>query len=436
MIKIVISYSHQNRAWCEDVARQLSGLNDVSVYFDYRNDASTHWDEAFRHNIETADIALLLISPDYVNSAVCRAETLLAQRLQDARQLRVIPVMLRKCVFDVLRLDGANPSPVGEKPLEEWAKRDDAAMAVARDVKNVLAVHGQARTRPRTFSIDIARIETNLHFRCARDKQKRELFEALDNTRRQRRPFVVVLAGHENESIDWYLRRLQRALLQEYFRPCDPRQLTPLPWSTSQPGRSPFATFAADLRSSFGCLPKTSMEEINASLKSKSKVAVLQSRVSADTWSSSTEATFDAYLRLWNEWPDLPEGHQLIVAIAVAYRSTKPAGLGGLLRHIKARISKHAPEEFPWLPYAAARYLQDLRHSNLAKLTGVEGVVLEELPNVQRAEFMHWLTQSEDQNDLLDPARVRNRIPAFNYEFPRCMHEVSTVGLKEFLRGF
>ena len=103
-LKVFISYAHADEAHRKTLAKHLSALEDeglIAVWHDRKITGGRAWAVAIDDALRSADIVLLLISPDFLDSDYCNdVELTEAIRRHDAAQTRVVPVILRSCDWE------------------------------------------------------------------------------------------------------------------------------------------------------------------------------------------------------------------------------------------------------------------------------------------------------------------------------------------------
>lgn len=101
MTKVFISYSHKDEAWKERLQTQLAVLEMeglLSVWEDRQIALGDSWYPEIETALNTADVAILLVSADFLTSRFIRGEEiprLLERREQEG--IRVIPLILKPC---------------------------------------------------------------------------------------------------------------------------------------------------------------------------------------------------------------------------------------------------------------------------------------------------------------------------------------------------
>lgn len=110
MAKVFISYSHQDEGWKDRLVKQLNVLSGpgLEVWDDQRIAAGDAWKAEIENAIATCDVALLLISADFLTSQFILSKEVppLLQR-REREGIRVIPVILSPCQWT--RIDWLNP---------------------------------------------------------------------------------------------------------------------------------------------------------------------------------------------------------------------------------------------------------------------------------------------------------------------------------------
>jgi predicted nucleotide-binding protein len=101
MPKVFISYSHKDEVWKERLQTQLTVLERqglLSVWEDRQIAGGDEWYPEIEQAIESAQVAILLISADFLGSKFILGKEvppLLERRKKEG--LRVIPLILKPC---------------------------------------------------------------------------------------------------------------------------------------------------------------------------------------------------------------------------------------------------------------------------------------------------------------------------------------------------
>jgi hypothetical protein len=139
MASAFFSYSHADEALRDQLERQLAILRRqgvIETWHDRRIPAGSEWDAAIDHHVETDDIILLLVSPDFLASDYCYdREMLRAMERHDAGEAIVIPVILRACDWHGAPFGKLQAVPKDGKPVTLMPDRDSALLEVAQAVR-------------------------------------------------------------------------------------------------------------------------------------------------------------------------------------------------------------------------------------------------------------------------------------------------------------
>ncbi len=145
--RVFISYSHKDEAWKERLHTQLKVLerqNQLSIWEDRQIAAGVDWYPAIEKAINSANVAILLISADFLSSKFILGEEvprLLARRKKEG--LLVIPLILSPCAWQAIPwLASIQVRPKDNKPLSSLPK-NKKDQCLADLVLEILALVGQ-----------------------------------------------------------------------------------------------------------------------------------------------------------------------------------------------------------------------------------------------------------------------------------------------------
>jgi TIR domain len=151
-IEVFCAYSHKDEGLRNELDSHLSPLRRtglVSVWYDRRISPGSEWVGEINEHLNRADVVLLLVSSDFIDSDYCydKEMTRAIQRHQ-LREARVIPVILRDCVWDFLPFSKLLALPSDGKPVVAWSRRDEAFKDVALGIRRVAQELGQKDPKP------------------------------------------------------------------------------------------------------------------------------------------------------------------------------------------------------------------------------------------------------------------------------------------------
>lgn len=157
---VFFSYSHADEELRDQIEKQLAILKRqgvIETWHDRRIGAGEHIDHAISTQLENAQVILLLVSSDFLNSDYCYdKEMTRALERHDEGSAIVIPVILRACDWMRSPLGRLNAVPRDGKPIKQLPDIDDAMLQVATAVRAAVERLGtqpsappQAATKPR-----------------------------------------------------------------------------------------------------------------------------------------------------------------------------------------------------------------------------------------------------------------------------------------------
>ena len=146
-LKVFVSYSHIDEKLKDAVLRHLKPLermNLITEWHDRKLLAGDTWGDEINRNLEKADIVLLLVSIDFINSKYCYdIELDRALERHAEGTCRVVPVILRGCLWQHTPFSKLQALPRDGKPAVSWPDLDEALATVAEALlvmaKDVLA---------------------------------------------------------------------------------------------------------------------------------------------------------------------------------------------------------------------------------------------------------------------------------------------------------
>jgi formylglycine-generating enzyme required for sulfatase activity len=138
-IEVFFSYSREDKPLRDKLEIHLSSLKRqgvISSWHDRQIIAGSEWEEEIDRHMQTADVILLLISPDFVNSEYCYdIELPVAMARHKAGEAFVVPILLRPVVgWKSLPFANLQVYPSGGKPITQWSHEDDAFVDVGEGI--------------------------------------------------------------------------------------------------------------------------------------------------------------------------------------------------------------------------------------------------------------------------------------------------------------
>jgi hypothetical protein len=178
-LKVFYSYSHKDVKLLEKLDAHLSSLRTSQVVDTWKDGmitAGSDWRKEITRALEEADIVLLLVSSDFLNSEFCQSvELKRATERHETDRTLIIPILLRPCDIKSTVLEKFQCIPKGAKPVTEWANRDRAFVDIVERIRTALSEFEPVRTAGAAPAADSA-VQSTLHRVFGRNEFQSPLF--------------------------------------------------------------------------------------------------------------------------------------------------------------------------------------------------------------------------------------------------------------------
>ena len=139
---VFISYSHADEKLKDELIKHLSPLKRlglIDTWHDRKIPAGEEIDKDISKNIEKAQIILLLVSVDFIASRYCyEIEMDRALEMHAENEARVIPVILRHCMWQHTPFAKLLAVPTDGKAVKSWVDQDEALTNIVNQIKAVV----------------------------------------------------------------------------------------------------------------------------------------------------------------------------------------------------------------------------------------------------------------------------------------------------------
>lgn len=220
MASVFFSYSHVDESLRDQLEKCLAMLKNqgtIDTWHDRRILPGDELDGSISKAIESADLILLLVSPDFLASKYCYdVEMTRALERHEAGEARVVPIILRPCDWRESPLSKLLAAPKDGKPVTKWPDLDEAFQDVVSAIRKALPKQQNApvlrsttdglmqtllqQAQPRSSNLRLSKQFTE----ADRDRFLRQTFEYLADF------FEGSLAelAARNEGIEVYFKRV------------------------------------------------------------------------------------------------------------------------------------------------------------------------------------------------------------------------------------
>ncbi|MFL6208020.1 MAG: tetratricopeptide repeat protein [Pyrinomonadaceae bacterium] len=140
-LSLFYAYSHKDEKLRDQLVRHLAVLRREMIiegWHDRMIMAGRKWKDEIEEHLNSADLILFLISADFLASDYCYGvEVKRALERHESGEARVIPVILRPCVWQRTPFGKLQALPKDAKPITQWKRRDEAFLNVITGVRQV-----------------------------------------------------------------------------------------------------------------------------------------------------------------------------------------------------------------------------------------------------------------------------------------------------------
>src|SRR5438874_464176 len=129
--RVFYSYSHADIRMLEKLRKHMAMLRRqglITEWYDREIEAGSKWREEIQRELEGADVILLLVSADFLDSDFCYEEEMIraTERARSGEAL-LIGVMLRPVDgWESTPFAGFQLTPRDARPITKWSDMDEA----------------------------------------------------------------------------------------------------------------------------------------------------------------------------------------------------------------------------------------------------------------------------------------------------------------------
>ncbi len=149
-IEIFCCYARNDQSFLKHLRKHLTlfqkqGL--INLWYDVDICPGTNWEEEIQKHLETAQIVLLLISPDFIASDYCYSKEMKrALERHNLGEARVIPIILRPVHWQRAPFGKLQALPKDAKPVKSWRDQDKAFVDVVTGILIAIEILTTSKT--------------------------------------------------------------------------------------------------------------------------------------------------------------------------------------------------------------------------------------------------------------------------------------------------
>lgn len=142
-LEVFCCYAREDQKMLKQLKKHLTPLErqgQIVIRSDMDLNAGVEWEKELHQYLESADVILLLISPDFIASDYCYSiEMEQALTRHNEGSARVIAILLRAIFLQDVPFAKLQIIPTNAKPVTNWSDRDDAFEHITSKVYEVVS---------------------------------------------------------------------------------------------------------------------------------------------------------------------------------------------------------------------------------------------------------------------------------------------------------
>ena len=142
-LEVFCCYAHEDQLMLEHLKKHLVPLQrqgQITIWSDSNLNAGVEWEKELHQHLESADLILLLVSPDFMASDYCYSTEMgRATEHHNEGSARVIPILLRSTLWQNAPFAKLQVVPTNGKPITNWSDRDDAFHNITEHIHHVVS---------------------------------------------------------------------------------------------------------------------------------------------------------------------------------------------------------------------------------------------------------------------------------------------------------
>ncbi|MBX3086301.1 MAG: toll/interleukin-1 receptor domain-containing protein [Anaerolineae bacterium] len=166
-LRNIYSYSHKDEEIRERILVHLAPLKHqgkIVEWHDRKIEPGDSWATEISSQLDAADLILLLVSADFLASEYCfGVEVERAMSRLKRGEVKVIPILLKPCLWEESRFSELQILPRDAKPISSWASLDDALKNIATEIKSVVSDAPPSSSKLATEITNLLHFDTSIN---------------------------------------------------------------------------------------------------------------------------------------------------------------------------------------------------------------------------------------------------------------------------------
>jgi hypothetical protein len=187
--RVFYSYSHKNADLRDRLGIYLAPLKHqkkIVEWHDRKIEPGSNWETEISTQLEVAHLIVFLLSADFLASEYCfGVEVEKAFTRLKLGQVKVVPILLKPCLWEESRFSGLQIIPRDAKAITSWASPEEAFKDVAKEISSMVNEAPPLPSEPSSERGEGHRFDSSLDLVRGQVRSYAHLYE---KTRQRMRP--------------------------------------------------------------------------------------------------------------------------------------------------------------------------------------------------------------------------------------------------------
>lgn len=150
-LQVFCCYARNDQKYLYELKKHLMVLQRehlIEIKADINISPGTEWEQEINHHLETAEIILLLISADFINSDYCYEKEMQQAIARHERGTAcVVPIIIRPTAWENTPFSKLQALPKDAKAVTQWISQDEAFENIAKGVRVLVNIRRPILTK-------------------------------------------------------------------------------------------------------------------------------------------------------------------------------------------------------------------------------------------------------------------------------------------------
>ena len=156
-VEIFFCYARKDQPFLKKLKAHLIPLERdklITTWVDTDIDAGKEWEQEINKHLNTAQVILLLVSPNFMNSDYCYSKEMIrAMERHESGEACVIPIILRQTYWQQAPFGKLQALPSDGLSIASWSNQDQAFINVVEGISKIIEKLNKTHEEQQLFKI-------------------------------------------------------------------------------------------------------------------------------------------------------------------------------------------------------------------------------------------------------------------------------------------